>query len=128
MSVESLPPPRFWKCYFFGAFLGVVIGAGCGFALGYDTATQKYDAALNTVRNAALACTGSLRQEAINRGFAELVLVPDAKGGGNIEFRWKGEKLPAIRPAAMPGPQELRVPPPERLIDLPDKSRAGNRS
>jgi hypothetical protein len=125
MSNESLPPPRFWKFFLSGAFLGIVIGAVGGFAFGYDTATQKYDVALSAVRNAASACTGSLRQEAIDRGFAELVLVPDEKGGGNIEFRWKGEnkRLP-VQPA-IEAPKKLDAPPPpEKIIDLPDKSRA----
>jgi hypothetical protein len=123
MSDQGLPPPRFWKFFLFGAFLGIVIGAVGGFAFGYDTATQKYDVALNAVRNAASACTGSLRQEAIDRGFAELVLVPDKNGGGNIEFRWKGEKKTLETPKGkMPAPMS------EKIIDLPDRSGAGGQS
>ena len=123
MSNESLPPPRFWKFFLFGAFLGIVIGAVSGFSLGYDTATQKYDVALNAVRNAASACTGSLRQEAIDRGFAELVLVPDKNGGGNIEFRWRGEKKTQETPR-----DKAPASTSENIFDLPDKSKAGGQS
>lgn len=130
MSDPSFPPAKYWKGYLFGALLGLVLGTLIGGTFFYERGEESCTKSFGIERQNLERDTQDLRQEAIDRGFAELVLVPNQKGGGRVDFVWKGEnKRCSGKPTQeAPKQQEAKPPPPEKIIDLPDKSKTGGQS